>query len=226
MDQKARRALSHVLWIGGATDAGKTTVSQTIADRYGLQLYNYDRQDLPQLTRLAQTKPCYRAFLSASLDERWVHPQPEELLQFLVRGFRDRFPLVAQDLLALSREPMVLAEGFGFTPELLSPVLSNKRQAIWLVPTEEFKRESMKRRNKPSFRDQVSNPERATRNVFRRDMLLAERVKAQAQSRGLTIYEVDGSRSAQEIATLIEHHLEPFLHGTRGAPSPHDRHFL
>jgi len=121
---------------------------------------------------------------------------------------------------------MVLAEGFGFTPELLSPVLSNKRQAIWLVPTEEFKRESMKRRNKPSFRDQVSNPERATRNVFRRDMLLAERVKAQAQSRGLTIYEVDGSRSAQEIATLIEHHLEPFLHGTRGAPSPHDRHFL
>jgi len=107
---------------------------------------------------------------------------------------------------------MTVAEGFGLTPELLSPVLSSNRQAIWLVPTEQFKWASMKRRNKPSFRDQVSNPERATRNVFTRDMLLAESVKAQVRSRGLTVYEVDGSRSVEEMTTLIEHHFEPFLH--------------
>ncbi len=111
---------------------------------------------------------------------------------------------------------MIVAEGFGFTPELLSPVLASERQAIWLVPTEEFKWTLMKRRNKPSFRDKVSDPERATRNVFRRDMLLAERVKAQAQSRGLTVHEVDGSRSAEEIATLIERYFEPLLHRTWG----------
>jgi len=217
MGQELRHTLSHVLWIGGATHTGKTTVAQIIVERYGLQLYNYDRHDLLQLKRLAQTKPRYRAFRAASLDERWVHPEPEDLLQFVLRGFRDRFPLVVEDLLALSREPMVVAEGFGLTPELLSPVLSSKRQAIWLVPTEEFKWESMKRRNKPSFHDKVSNPERATRNVFRRDMLLAESVNAQAQSRGLTVYEVDGSRSVEEMATLIEQHFEPFLHGTWGA---------
>ena len=107
-----------------------------------------------------------------------------------------------------------MAEGFGFTPEILSPILSSKGQAIWLVPTEEFKWASMKRRNKPSFKDKVSDPERATRNVFRRDMLLAERVKAQAQSRSLTVYEVNGARSAKEIATLIERHFKPLLHRT------------
>jgi len=214
MDQELGKALSHVLWIGGATDTGKTTISQIIAERYGFQIYNYDRHDLPQLERLAQTLPRYRAFLDASLDERWVRPEPEDLLQFLLRGFQDRFPLVVKDLLDLSREPMIVAEGFGLTPELLSPVLSNKRQAIWLVPTEEFKWASMKRRNKPSFRDKVSDPERATRNVFRRDMLLAERVKEQAQSRGLTVYEVDGSRSAEKVATLIERHFEPLLYRT------------
>jgi len=79
---------------------------------------------------------------------------------------------------------------------------------------EGFKWASMKRRNKPSFRDETSNPERATRNVFRRDMLLAERVKAQVQARGFIVYEVDGSRSAEEIATLIEQHFEPLLHRT------------
>lgn len=212
MDQELGQALSHVLWIGGATDTGKTTISQIIAERYGLQLYNYDRHDSLQIERLAQTLPRYRAFLSASLDERWVRPDPEDLVQWLMQAFRDRFPLVVKDLLDLPKKPMIVAEGFGLTPEFLSPVLSSKRQAIWLVPTEEFKWASMKRRNKPSFRDQVSNPERATRNVFTRDMLLAERVKAQVQARSLTVYEVDGSRSVGEMTTLIEQHFEPFLH--------------
>ena len=212
VDQELGQALSHVLWIGGATDTGKTTISQIIAERYGLQLYNYDRHDSLQIERLAQTLPRYRAFLFASLDERWVRPDPEDQVQWLMQAFRDRFPLVVKDLLDLPKRPMIVAEGFGLTPEFLSPVLSSKRQAIWLVPTEEFKWASMKRRNKPSFRDQVSNPERATRNVFTRDMLLAERVKAQVQARSLTVYEVDGSRSVEEMATLIEQHFEPFLH--------------
>jgi 2-phosphoglycerate kinase len=210
--QEHRQVLSHVLWIGGATDTGKTTISRIIAERYGLQIYNYDRHDLPQVERLAQTLPRYRAFLDASLDERWVHPEPEDLLQFVLRGFQDRFPLVVKDLLDLPKEPMIVAEGFGFTPELLSPILSSKRQAIWLVPTEDFKWASMERRNKPSFRDEVSDPKRATRNIFIRDMLLAKQVRAQAQSRGLTVYEIDGSRSVEEMAVLIEQHFKPFLH--------------
>jgi hypothetical protein len=110
---------------------------------------------------------------------------------------------------------MVVAEGHGLTPELISPVLLSNRQAIWLVPTQAFKWASMKRRNKPSFRNRTSDPERATENVFRRDVLLAERVKSQAQSRGLTVVEIDGSRSAEDMASLIERHFEPLLRRSR-----------
>ncbi|MHC5033796.1 MAG: hypothetical protein ACYTFZ_02005 [Planctomycetota bacterium] len=212
-DQELREALSHVLWIGGGTDAGKTTVSQIIAERYGLQLYNYDRRDAPQIERLAQTLPRYRAFLSASLDERWVDRDPEDLVQWHMQSQRDRFPLVMEELLDLPGEPALLAEGYGLTPELVSPVLSSNRQAIWLVPTEEFKRASMKRRNKPSFRDKTSNPERATSNVFTRDMVMAGRIKEQAQSRGLRVYEIDGSGSVEDTAAVVEQHFEPFLRG-------------
>ena len=62
-----------------------------------------------------------------------------------------------------------------------------------------------------TFVDETSNPEKETRNVFKRDVLLAERVKAKAQSRGLAVYEVDGTLSAEEIATRIEQYCEPFL---------------
>lgn len=48
-----------------------------------------------------------------------------------------------------------------------------------------------------------------------RDMLLAKQVRAQAQSRGLTVYEIDGSRSVEEMTTLIEQHFEPFLYRYR-----------
>jgi hypothetical protein len=211
VEQELGQSLSHVLWIGGGTDSGKTTISQIIAKRYGLQLYNYDRHDLPQVKRLAQTSAHYRTALTASMDERWVRPEPAYLVQRALRGFRDRFPLVIEDLLALPREPMIVAEGFGLTPALLFPVLSSVRQAVWLVPTEAFKWASMQRRNKPSFRDETSDPERATRNLFRRDMMLTERFKAQARSRGLTVYEVDGSRSIAEMAALIDQHFAPFL---------------
>jgi shikimate kinase len=212
MSQEHRQAPSHVLWIGGATDTGKTTVSRIIAKRCGLQVYDYDRRDLPQIERLAQTQASYRAFLAASVEENWVRPQPEDLLRFTLQAFRDRFPLVIEELLALLWEPMVVAEGHGLIPELVVPVLSSKRQAIWLVPTEEFKWASMKRRSKPSFRGETSDPERATKNVFTRDMLLAEHVKAQVRACGLAVNEVDGSRTAEEMATLIELHFEPLLH--------------
>lgn len=80
----------------------------------------------------------------------------------------------------------------------------------------------MKRRNKPSFQGETSNPERATRNLFTRDMLLARQVKAQAQARDLTVYEVDGSRSAEEMATLIEQHFEPFPCGAAARSTGRD----
>jgi hypothetical protein len=141
----------------------------------------------------------------------WVVPEPEALLRFLLRAFQDRFPLVVEDLLQLPREPMIVAEGFGFTPELLLPILLSRHQAVWLVPSEEFKRASVTRRNKPSFRDRVSDPQRATRNVFVRDMPLAERVQEQARSRDLMVYEIDGTRLVEEMARLIAQHFEPFF---------------
>jgi shikimate kinase len=216
LNQEHKTTLSQVLWIGGATDAGKTTVSHIIARRLGFQIYDYDRRDLPQIKRLAQSNLTYQAFLTASVEERWVRPEPEELLQLTLQAFRDRFPLVIEEILDLPREPMVVAEGHGFIPELVAPVLLSKHQAIWLVPAEEFKKDSMKRRNKPSFRSKTSDPERATRNVFMRDMLLAELVKAQVRMLGLTVYEIDGSQPAGEIATLVEQHFEPILNKSNG----------
>jgi len=204
-------ALSNVLWIGGAPDTGKTTISQIIAERHGFQIYDYDQHDHYQLELLSQTIPRYHTFLESSLNERWVYSEPKGLLNFLLMSFQDRFPLVREDLLSMPREPIIIAEGFGLTPMLLSPMLLSKFQAIFLVPTKRFKKISMEKRHKPSFGGEISDPDSAKRNVYQRDILLAEEVKAQAKSCGLAVYEVDGSRSIEEMSRLIEQHFETYL---------------
>jgi shikimate kinase len=208
-DHNVKSALAHVLWIGGATDAGKSTVARLLAKRHGLQLYHYDQRDLAQTQKLAETIPHYRAALTRSAEERWMGFTPQELMQRSLLHMVDRFPLVIEDLCSLPTEPMILAEGFGLTPKLILPLLSNRNQAIWLVPSEEFKWASMKRRNKPSWREQVSDPELATELLFKRDMLLAAHFRQEAVAYGLRIYEVDGAKSSEELAAVVEHQWEP-----------------
>ena len=210
-DCNLRSALAHVLWIGGATDAGKSTVAKLLAKRHGLQLYHYDQHDLPQTQKLAQTMPHYQAALTRSAEERWMRFTPHELMQRSLLHMADRFPLVIEELCSLPREPMILAEGFGLTPNLVFPLLASRKQAVWLVPTREFQWASMQRRNKPSWRNQVSDPELATHISFERGVLLAAHFRQEASSYGLMVYEVDGTQPSEEIASLVEQHLKPLL---------------
>jgi hypothetical protein len=117
--------------------------------------------------------------------------------------------LVTEDLAALSLpEGMhILAEGFGFTPVLLEPLLKSSKQAVWLLPTEEFKLASMQRRDKGECGGEVSDPHRATRNLSERDRLLGERIRADAKALNMTIIEVNGSESVERSAARVANHF-------------------
>lgn len=207
-----KAALSHIFWIGGATDAGKSSVAEVIAKRYGFQVYHYDHHESDHVERLAPISVKHHETMTmnmdtATMDERWVLPTPIELVQKTLCSFQNRFLLALEDLLAMKSDLPIVAEGFGFTPELIVPLLSSVNQAIWFVPTEEFKWASMKRRNKPYFRDIVSDPERGTQNFFRRDMLLADHVKQQAEKHGFQLCITDGTRSIDDMADLAGQHF-------------------
>jgi hypothetical protein len=198
-----KHELSHVFWIGGATDSGKSTVAQILANRHHLQVYHYDQRDLAHMEILAETHPDCRAYLTASLDELWVVPEPEVMFQRLLPVFHYRLSLMIEDIMELPRQPRVIAEGFGLLPELLAPLLTRPTQAVWLYPTDDFKESSLTRRNKPSFASQVSDPARARQNLLRRDRLLTRYIRDQVRTYGFTGYEIDGNRSAEEIAEIV-----------------------
>ena len=205
MNDQLKLQLSKVCWIGGATDAGKTSVAREISSRNRVPAYHYDALDVRHHNRLAERSREYATFLSQTMDERWVHPTPEDLAARAWQAFQDRFPLVIEDLTALSLpEGMpIVAEGFGLTPRLVSPLLAKLERLVCLVPTDEFKAASMKRRGKGRFGDEVSDPERAADNLRRRDRLIADRLQSEAQSLGMDVIETDGSISISDLATAI-----------------------
>ncbi len=207
-------ALGHVLWIGGSPCAGKTSISDRLAQTYQLQVYHFDRTEREHIARrIAQGDARLTAFLSQSMDERWLKRSPEVMAQSVISFWTERFHQVLEDLLALPQAPGIITEGPGLFPECVFPCLSHPHQAIWLVPTDAFCTAIRQHRHAAGIDgfQQTSDPERAVRQLIERDHLLARYVKQQTEALHLPLYEVDGNRSLDEMTRLVEQHFAPLL---------------
>ncbi|MEO6891704.1 MAG: hypothetical protein ABI456_19095 [Ktedonobacteraceae bacterium] len=219
MHTASERTLSHVLWIGGSPCSGKSTISHTIAQIYVFLDYHLDawsRNHFARRVAAGDTEAI--AFLEMPMDQRWVERPVEVLVQEAITSWSKDFHLVLEDLLALPRENFIVAEG-NFFPESVAPYLSSLHQAIWLVPTDAFCEQGRRQRWTEQVRRQKlhgvynegHDPEKRRRNIIARDCQLARYVKQQAEALHLPIYEVDGSRSREDMTELVERHFDPYL---------------
>jgi hypothetical protein len=203
-----------VLWIGGAPDAGKTTLAARLAARYGLQCYHFDRREP---AHFARATPADQPALWAAhpnrmtTEQRWLGSPPEQMAAMTIASWSERVEFALEDLLALPDEPQIVAEGPGFFPEVVLPLISDRRKAVWLVPDEAFKRAAALARGKPGSRYETSDPERATEQLIQRDLLMGEHIHAQAEALGLTVYTVNGTRGLDQMLALVEAHFRLYL---------------
>jgi hypothetical protein len=161
--------LSDVFWICGGPGSGKTSVSRALAYRHDLQLYNLDHRTYVHHGKLGDP------------EIRWDLPPQELADRFCAYACR-RFPLVLEDLAGLPPSPGAIAEG----PHLLPELVPDGAAAVFLVPTEE--------------RIRATRTERGSKPVVAdRDVLLAARIREQAELRGLTVLAVD-----RPLAAMID----------------------
>lgn len=217
---ESRSSLDRVLWIGGAQWSGKTSVAQVLAARHPLILYAYDYHDArshaDRSRAEAERFPHRHAFLAAlerHPDDVWVKPSPEEMAEKANHSFRERFEMVIDDLAALPAGVPVLAEGWGLRPDLVEPLLDDRRRAVFLVPTEDFREQQVRELPRAGHLlvAGVTDPEQAQRNRIARDRLLAHEVVVSANRLGLRVIMVDGRRSVAEVAAMVEAQFRPFL---------------
>lgn len=187
-------------WIGGPPDAGKSTVADALAKRFGLTVYHCDDSEQAHYPQLPDGS-AYRALTDASPDERWVNRTAAAMFQRELGSFRERWPLVLKDLRNYGDVPVV-AEGFGLTPRLVATCAPPER-ALFLVPNGAFKANSFEHRGKPTGAKETRDPERARRNALQRDTLIAEEIRLQAEVCGMRVVEVASGTGVETLTVVI-----------------------
>jgi adenylate kinase family enzyme len=211
--------LSHVMWIAGSPCSGKSTISHTITRIYVFLDYHVDALARNHMARRIATGDAEAtAFMKMNMDQRWIERSVETLVQETIESWTRDFRLVIEDLLAMPKECLIVAEG-NFFPVCIAPYLSRPHQAIWLTATDAFcerarrqKRAALiERQKRHGVYNEGSDAEKHLRNIIDRDCQLARYVKQQAEELHLPHYEVDGSRSLEEMTELVERHFDPYL---------------
>jgi len=204
-----RERFRHVRFIGGGTGGGKSTVARQLAANHGLRLYDAERFSDYIARTTPDDAPLLHAFANMDMDERWLDRSPEVMLETF-HGFQgEQFDLVVEDILALPEMPPILVEGFPLLPRLVAPLLSRPDQAVWLVPTPEFRRAAFDTRGSTwDIPRKTSDPERALANVLVRDTLFTDQILREAMALGLPVIRVDLDLNTAEVVRRVAAALE------------------
>jgi hypothetical protein len=198
--QDPRRDLAHVLWLGGTTCAGKTSVARLLAETHGLHLYSCDAcfEDHRRRAR-PDRHPGFCRIMDLSGPELCALPVDSQA-DALTAFYRDQWEMILEDLLGL--DGPVLAEGSGLLPELVAPLLNDPSRALWMIATPEFRRRRYPERGAwvSEMMAEMDDPDQAFERWMARDDLLAARRAEQAAALGLNVLTVDGSLSIAETA--------------------------
>lgn len=208
-----RERLSHVLWIGGSPQAGKTTLSRLLAGKYDLRIYNIDWHHVREHLHRPGGAPA--GWHDLTMDERWVLPSPEQLAARDVASWSARSALVVEDLLQLPTDRVVVAEGPTAFPWWVAPLLRSPRQAVFLIAAPDWRAAALARRYRDdpssSIHARTTDPQRADWNIAERDRLMAERIVASCRGLGLRYEIVDGSRDIDDSLGVLEHQFGVLL---------------
>lgn len=196
--------LRHLRWLGGGSGAGKSTVAHLLAAKYGFRLYHTDEMQASHTARSNPgAHPLLHRFLAMTMDERWVQRTPEEMFRTFHGFHGEGFELLLEDILNLPLDPPILLEGYKLLPRLIAPLLIRPDQAVWLIPTPEFRRAAITSRGSLwDIPGRTSNAEKALDNLLARDALYTEELVRQATALHLTTIKVDGTSS---IDALTKH---------------------
>jgi hypothetical protein len=198
---------AHALWIGGGQGSGKSSIAKALSRRHGLQLYNVDHRTQAHVPRLRR-----HPFWSMSMDERWVEPDVETMLEWFVETSRERLEIVLEDVAELPDEPAAIVEGPQLFPSLVAPLLGAFDQAVFLVPRPNEQRARLAARGPMTW---TSQPELARTKAIERDLRISRRFATEARALGFAVEEVDAPLDAmiERVDALLRPAVERLPRG-------------
>ena len=205
----SERRLEGVFWLGGSPSSGKSSISEIIASRFGLDVYRVDEAFESHAQRFDPLRqPALTKWSKSSWNQRWMQPV-ESLVQDVIACYREHFTLVLEDIFSLPKRKSLLVEGTALLPAQVAGVLLRPSHAIWLIPTADFQVAHYAKRDwVRGVLAQCSEPEVAFRNWMERDIRFAQWIEAEASATHLSLLRVDGNRTIEQNAEAVARHFQ------------------
>src|SRR5581483_236713 len=204
-----RHELAHVYWLGGSPCSGKSSIADSLAEKYGLHIYRCDEAFyVHEKLITCKEQPTFYRLTHLSSEELWMRPVEQQTVEE-ISFYREEFPLIIKDLLALSKSMPILAEGAALLPELVCSLLLDRRRTLWVVHTPAFQLYHCERRAWAwDVVKECKNPAQAFSNWMQRDIGFARFVTQEAGERGMSVLQVDGKLSLAENMTYVEQYFQ------------------
>jgi 2-phosphoglycerate kinase len=208
MMSESERQLNDVFWLGGSPCAGKSSISEIVARRFGLDVYHVDQAfESHEQSFDPLNHPALAKWSETSWNQRWMKPV-ESLVQEVIACYQEHFTLVLEDIVSLPKREALLIEGTALLPAQVAGLLPCQSRALWLIPTADFQRQHYRRREwVRTILAQCSKPEEAFHNWMERDVRFARWIETEARANHLSSLKVDGSRTMEQNAETVARHF-------------------
>ncbi|MGC9521230.1 MAG: hypothetical protein ACP5HG_05035 [Anaerolineae bacterium] len=197
--------LAHVRWLGGSPCSGKSSIAEMVAERHGLCVYHVDKAfDRHRACFTPERHPTLTKWTRTPWNELWMQPA-DVLLSEAIADYTEHFEFILKDLLEFPAHRLVLAEGTALLPRCVAPLLSQPRQALWMVPTEQFQRTVYPERGEwvQGILATCDDPDAALKNWMDRDVAFAQWVLAETERLDLSSIVVDGTHTIETNAERV-----------------------
>lgn len=209
MTQDPRGGLDHVLWLGGSTCAGKTSVAKRLAAAHGLRVYHCDDAFEDHRRRADPDRhPGFCRIMDLTGPELWRRSAEEQAADLLA-FYGDELEMILDDLRALPADRPLLVEGTGLLPDRLAALGVGPGRSLFLISTGAFRRRLYPERGSwvREMLAETGDPAGTFARWMARDDALARLRAERAVSLGMQVVEVDGRRTIEETAADAARHF-------------------
>lgn len=198
----------HAYVLGGSPCCGKSTITARLAERLDLQYYKVDDYEFTHLDRCdPEQQPLMHRYAQMSWDEIWMCPVPvqvEEEFEY----YRERFPLILEDLRDYDLSKPILLEGTAYLPGLMRRCGVEQSRAVYMVPTREFQLEHYRKRTWiKGILAHCRDPEQAFANWMERDHLFGQEILRRARRFNYRTILVDGEAGVEDNLGMVGRHF-------------------
>jgi 2-phosphoglycerate kinase len=198
----------NIFWIGGSPCAGKSTITDKIALKYGIKAFHCDDYINVHLDKINQKiHPAMYRQKNMTWNDMFMKPIPEQVREE-INYYTEEFNMVLDDLSEAYDGRAVIVEGTGLLPFLLKKYVQDTRKAFFLVPDKDFQVKHYKKRDfiKYILKD-CKDKQLAFSNWMERDFCYGNFVYRNASKFDFKVLRVDNSTEFDKVQNYLEEYF-------------------